>query len=430
MINKYNKNYILIGIQIIISFFLIKNFFDLGLSINDKTFYFYLVTLFLKLIFCNLIIFFFFDKKNLKKYSFIIFFTLLFGIYLSESFLVLKYNLNKQTSLFEYYKQEIKKDKNQVVVVPPMQHFNELNIFPLSGISKKKTINCNEHGYFSSYISDRFGFNNPDNVWDSNDPTTLIVGDSFAHGACVNRPYDLVSLLREKTKENYINIGYGDNGPLIELASLREFWQEGIKDVYWFYYEGNDLEGIIKEKQNHILMKYLQNSYFSQNIRSKQSEIDLMAKNLIKIKFDEKKILKKNRNLIYKIIQFLKINKTRNLFIIKKNNIIHPKNTLELENIILAANEFTQNKNSKFYFIYLPEYSRYEELNYDTSNYIKIKKILSSNKINFIDVVEIFDKEKKEPSFYFANQKISHYNHEGYNLIASKIILFIKDFNN
>ena len=39
-------------------------------------------------------------------------------------------------------------------------------IFPINGISNRKTYFCNEQGYLSNYISDRYGFNNPDNVYE------------------------------------------------------------------------------------------------------------------------------------------------------------------------------------------------------------------------------------------------------------------------
>ena len=36
------------------------------------------------------------------------------------------------------------------------------DLLPLSGLSNIKSILCNENGYYSSYLSDRYGFNNPD----------------------------------------------------------------------------------------------------------------------------------------------------------------------------------------------------------------------------------------------------------------------------
>ena len=75
----------------------------------------------------------------------------------------------------------------------------ELKLFPLSGKSNSLTIFCNENGYFSILDSDRYGFNNPDQEWNSNEIEYLIIGD-FAQGACVNRPYDIGSQLRTLSK--------------------------------------------------------------------------------------------------------------------------------------------------------------------------------------------------------------------------------------
>mgnify|MGYP007000047093 len=77
-----------------------------------------------------------------------------------------------------------------VTVAPNKFNDSKKNIHFLSGISDSETIDCNENGYFSIYRSDRFGFNNPKDQWDSKNIDYILLGDSFAHGACVNRPYD------------------------------------------------------------------------------------------------------------------------------------------------------------------------------------------------------------------------------------------------
>ena len=48
----------------------------------------------------------------------------------------------------------------------------------------------------------------------------LLIGDSFALGNCVNRPYDIASILRNLTKKSVLTLGYNGNGPLIEYAIL------------------------------------------------------------------------------------------------------------------------------------------------------------------------------------------------------------------
>ena len=40
----------------------------------------------------------------------------------------------------------------------------------------------------------------------------LLVGDSFTNGACVNRPDDISSILRELSKKSVLNLGYSSNG--------------------------------------------------------------------------------------------------------------------------------------------------------------------------------------------------------------------------
>ena len=74
--------------------------------------------------------------------------------------------------------------------------------------NNKKTIYCNENGYYSIYQSDRYGFNNPDEEWDNKETEYLIVGDSFTDGACVNRPNDIASVLRILSNKSVLNLGY------------------------------------------------------------------------------------------------------------------------------------------------------------------------------------------------------------------------------
>ena len=47
------------------------------------------------------------------------------------------------------------------------------------------------------------------------------------------------------------------NGPLIEYATLREYFNTNVKKVLWVYFEGNDLANLKYEKKNNILVNYL-----------------------------------------------------------------------------------------------------------------------------------------------------------------------------
>ena len=146
----------------------------------------------------------FFIPKNFKINITIIFISILIGLYIAEGYLIMRgSNLNDKAETnkietdkdydkrtrFQIY-QDLKKVNSNVVVMYPLLFLNDnnLNFFPLSGISNRQTIHCNENGYYSIYQSDRYGFNNLDKEWDEEEIEFLLVGDSFVQGACVNEP--------------------------------------------------------------------------------------------------------------------------------------------------------------------------------------------------------------------------------------------------
>ena len=61
-------------------------------------------------------------------------------------------------------------------------------------------------GFTLYNVTMRYGFNNPDTEWDKEEIEYLLIGDSFVHGACVNRPNDISSVLRNLSKAALINL--------------------------------------------------------------------------------------------------------------------------------------------------------------------------------------------------------------------------------
>ena len=84
----------------------------------------------------------------------------------------LKVNSNKEDkrSKVEFFKEELLLDKDIKMYVSPREYnYKSESIYSLGTISNSKNYVCNENGYYSSFFSDRYGFNNPDNIWDEND---------------------------------------------------------------------------------------------------------------------------------------------------------------------------------------------------------------------------------------------------------------------
>lgn len=381
---------------------------------------------------------------KIKTYFMIIFISIIFAVYLFESYLT--YNLNlpkvdiaKKNSILD--KKNLKYDtrsknkiyndlkilnKNITVTVSPSR-LNDpgKKVHFFSGISKTKTIDCNENGYYSSYISDRFGFNNPDDQWDKKEIEYVLVGDSFTHGSCVNRPNDISSILRKLSNKPILNLGYKANGPLSMYATLKEYMPKNAKKVLWVYYEGNDLLDLKDELKKNILNQYYIKSDFKQNLMKKQKYIDQQNKKIIQnsINIEDNIIYQAERdsNFKNKILKIVRLNQTKRVissFLSSNKREEIPIN--EFKNILISTKKFLSESKSELYFVYLPQFERYKKKIND-DDYKKIKSIVEALNIKFIDIHKEVFKNEKDPLNLFPFKMWGHYNENGYKKISETI---------
>lgn len=143
-------------------------------------------------------------------------------------------------------------------------------VLPLGLSAKADHYYCNESGRYANFVTDRFGFRNPDAVWDGS-VDVVAVGDSFTMGSCLDEEDSLIGQLRAGG-QRILNLGMGANGPLIELAALVEYarWAKP-KSILWFFFP-NDFEDLDRELENSILPKYLHTD-FSQGLMGRAKEI-------------------------------------------------------------------------------------------------------------------------------------------------------------
>jgi hypothetical protein len=210
----------------------------------------------------------------------VIFLALLIGLFISESLMaVYKYQFNNQkfqkiindrVGFPETYPISFPGDRIQSDPDFPSLGFDAII---LSGIPNVRTIYCNESGNWFTYQSDKFGFNNTNKAYDSNEKVVVFIGDSFTHGACTKKGDGIVDIY---SSNGYaaLNFGMGGTGPLAQYAILNEFAasiKQRTSQVVWLFYEGNDL---VVDMGNEVgyLQKYLEPS-FSQEYVSRFNEI-------------------------------------------------------------------------------------------------------------------------------------------------------------
>jgi hypothetical protein len=316
-------------------------------------------------------------------------------------------------SKIEIYEDIKKNNKKVAVTVGSIFHDTDSEkILTFSGVSNYQTIMCNENGYYAIYDSDRHGFNNPDDQWDR-DVDFILIGDSFVHGGCVNRPNDIASNLR-KFNLTGLNLGIGGNGPLTNFAILREYNIKN-KNIIWFFYEGNDLANLEREIQNKYLINYLKDSSFTQNLKFKQKLLNKLILSTIQ---DEIKKVHTEKKINYNEI-FSRVIK---LYYLRQFIFTYPKP--EFEQILKLTKNFSQKSKSKLYFVYLPDFYTVKT-NLKKPYFYKVKKIVNGLNIPFIDIHEEVFKKEKEPLVLFPFKQNGHYTEAGYEKISEVIFNFI-----
>ncbi len=422
---------------------------------GTKSFYYkpyYFISLFLIL---TSVLLYFFSKK-IRTYFYLIFFSVFISFYCYETYLyfylksidnldltsktVRKEYFNKTgmeydtRNILEVYGDLIKVEKKISINLGDIGYFlnkqnNDLRLFPLApSTSNSKIIYCNENGYYATYVSDRYGFNNPDNQWDKNVIENVLIGDSYIEGSCVNRPEDISSVVRSKSGNTTLNLGVGGSGILIQLAILEEYLKNRkVNNLILFFYEGNDLKNLKNELDIKLLRNYLFKNGYSQELIKKQDDLNLLLDGYLKKVY--KKNLDKNKSYLVQtdkkikdeILKGIKLYRARNLIFKPQMDI--PR---EFELSLKKIKTFAEKKNANIYFVYLPEFKRFNSFYYSEKQFNQVKNLVINQKIIFIDTIkEIFEKEN-DPLNLFPFKQRGHYTSEGYEKLGELILKKIK----
>ncbi|GJL54504.1 MAG: hypothetical protein NPIRA02_16360 [Nitrospirales bacterium] len=312
---------------------------------------------------------------------------------------------------------------------------DDKEILPLNGIGGLRTIvGCNERGNWWTYPGDRFGYNNPDELWDSQHIQIVLVGDSFTHGSCVENDQNVPAVLRTRYPKT-INLGWGGTGPLVYLATIREYAALVKPDVVLFmFFEGNDLIGMNKFKENPVLLRYLDGN-FKQDLLSHRAELDRRTSDLVteKRKTEETKGDKETDSYFLDDIDSLFVlRNTRHLLNLRRTKI--PTGTLStkafipdydlFERILAVAKKDVASWGGKLYLVHLP----FRPLQGDTYlNDVRshVQKVTARLSIPVIDIVSHMAAEsglsRSAEQQYFDN-RFSHYSEEGYRLVAEAVL--------
>ena len=368
------------------------------------------------------------------------FFLLYFLLYTLEIFLNFKdEKLFKKTRLY-YLNKETKKNPNKKIYLnfgsyKLIDKKNE--ILPLSGYENANILLClNEKNKPIYFKSDNNGFNNI-NV--NNNIDILLMGDSYVQGMCVNNDNNLNAQFK-KLKINPLSLGVSGNGPLLEFATYKEYASNYQFDkLILFITPDNDYYDLSNEKNNKILMYYIDDKNFKQNFSSqiyKEKKVEVLDNyfgnktkrlwnDFLRVyHFD----LKQVGNLIENIIKKKEINND-DYFYLQNNEI----NQLYFK-IINEFKNFSQLNNQDFYIVFnsiTPDILYAKNSKQKKFKKLLDKKILEmkfyldEKSIKYFDFNEYLLKNYNEDNisliFKNINNRWDHYTEIGYNLLAKEV---------
>ncbi len=357
-------------------------------------------------------------------------------------------NCDKRNA-YEVYKDSLKEEKIILPNFTPVYNFQSKifddystntgeNILPLSKISNQNTAMCNEDGSWLIYETDKYGFNNTKKNYYNKD--IFILGDSYVEGHCSKPENNIAGFMEKYSGLEVINNGMAGSGPLMMLATMKEYAINfKPKKIIWYHFH-NDIINLQRyEKNQPTLMRYLNKPNFTQDLINNQDKVN----SAVNIYLNEK-IIKKDKNYFFNENfnhkTFLKLWYFRSL--LKNfglnttglsNKVITPDaNDLNLFKKILNEVKILGIKNNiEIYFVFLPDitgvysniYEHYEKE--DTRiEVINIAKSVFRNKT--LDLTESLIQNFNNPSdLFIGGLRGNHYTDRGYEFVAKKTLTLI-----
>ncbi len=303
----------------------------------------------------------------------------------------------------------------------------DANLIPLGTLPYTSNIFCNEGYGKKIFKSDRFGFRNKDEIWKNiSEIEAILIGDSFAAGACVDDKFTISHLLTEKNIKT-LNLSIPGYSPL-NYKILNKVFTKKINPKYLIillYQNDNtllDKYSIFNDYENIIEPKYYFNIFDNELRPSKRFENlnkDLKS-NLYE--YSKNSNYTKLNEFLFKIKKYLFLPNVRKFLsnIIFKNNLLGYNKSLvndviETCKAIKCKPIFALIRASNYWD---PQYF-YEDYKNSLQNYLAqegLSLVTFEESINF-----------KKLKFYSPNG--GHLSKLGYKLVSEKLYktIILKD---
>jgi len=371
-------------------------------------------------------------RDELKVNMSVLFITTVISVYGFETYLRFGPNMYETRTQMEVIEDLRDSGINAYPNALPYSIFIESNglktvketIFNIGGISNITTVLRNESGYYPIVKTDEHGFNNPKGLYQKNKVDIVLIGDSLTEGYAVHSDETISTVIR-KFGFNTLSFGKASSGTLLEFAGVKEY-AEPLKPkvVLWMYFI-NDLKELKREMKLSLLLNYLNDNGYSQNLFSRQEEIDSLLLDYVEDKWESEPW---TNHWTFKILKLydlrLRINLRPTPTSTTTTTPTTPTKPTSIRNIfkdiLQKSNQMVSGWGGKMYFVYLPEFSRYSTGKEHSMREFVLHTV-NELEIPIIDIHSEVFVPHKDPLSLFPFRTSGHYNAEGYRLVGESI---------
>jgi hypothetical protein len=295
----------------------------------------------------------------------------------------------------------------------------------LGGLPGRETLLCTgDDDSMLSYRADRYGFNNPDEIYASGELDIAIFGDSFIEGMCLNRGEDVASRVRE-TAPRTASFGFRGAGPLMELAALGRFGPAlRPKLSVVVYYAGNDWENLEMELREPWLREALEDGANFGDANVAPAEIDAVDGVIESLWREDDDGLSRYRARVWR--NFFALSQTWAALGLHYPAV--PKRLPEFQTIVARMRDIAATWGGEVLFIYVPRVERFRgEFDNDFAfgqARAPFFAAVETEGVPVIDLVDAFETDPNPITFYAEN---GHFSPKGAAYLANLIAAFADD---
>ena len=292
-------------------------------------------------------------------------------------------------------------------------------LLPLAGVANATVAMCRDGDrVWQPFQADEHGFPNPAGLWQSDEVRVLSVGDSHVQGWCVPPAQSFMGLIAAAHPRT-VNLGVGGNGPLANLALLREYGAVlRPKTVLWMFSLATDVSDLDRERRTPILSGYMAAGY-TQDLVTRQDEIDRALKGYEALVSSPQG----TRSIDWAEVarRVFTLYDVRLRFRVDRGS-VQEVDYAFLRRLLEAARKEVEGWGGEMVFVFLPSQMALQD---KAVGQTEVRDIVLDLRIPLIDVTPEFRAQPDPPAMFQAREG-THYSLTGHQLVARTILSAIE----